>query len=68
MRIQRLLRLAGFSLILAALPAVKIAAQQLTLEGQTGGFITPTAYVVYSARGSFSRIRRPASILSMLRR
>ncbi|MDR3741486.1 MAG: DUF3034 family protein [Terracidiphilus sp.] len=25
-------------------------AQNLTLEGQTGGFITPTAYVVYSAK------------------
>lgn len=25
--------------------------QNLTLEGQTGGFITPTAYVVYSAKG-----------------
>lgn len=31
-------------------------AQNLTLEGQTGGFITPTAYVVESAKGSvFSR-------------
>lgn len=29
------------------------AAQNLTLEGQTGGFITPTAYVVYSAKGKF---------------
>ena len=27
-------------------------AQNLTLEGQTGGFITPTAYVVQSAKGS----------------
>ena len=26
-------------------------AQQLTLEGQTGGFITPTAYVVYTGKG-----------------
>jgi hypothetical protein len=26
-------------------------AQNLTLEGQTGGFITPTAYVVQSAKG-----------------
>lgn len=26
-------------------------AQNLTLEGQTGGFITPTAYVVYTAEG-----------------
>jgi hypothetical protein len=53
MRIQRLLGLAGFNLVLVALPAAKIAAQQLTLEGQTGGFITPTAYVVYAARGEF---------------
>ena len=29
------------------------AAQNLTLEGQTGGFITPTAYVVYSAKDHF---------------
>ena len=26
-------------------------AQHLTLEGQTGGFLTPTAYVVYSDKG-----------------
>lgn len=36
--------------LLAAPPA---QAQNLTLEGQTGGFITPTAYVVYSAKGQF---------------
>ena len=29
------------------------SAQNLTLEGQTGGFITPTAYVVYSAKDKF---------------
>ena len=29
----------------------RLHAQNLTLEGQTGGFITPTAYVVYSAEG-----------------
>lgn len=35
-----------------ALAAVAgLHAQNLTLEGQTGGFITPTAYVVYSAKG-----------------
>lgn len=28
-------------------------AQNLTLEGQTGGFITPTAYVVYTAKDKF---------------
>ncbi len=35
----------------AALFATHAIAQNLTLEGQTGGFITPTAYVVYSAKG-----------------
>ncbi len=39
-------------LILASLlPSEKAQAQNLTLEGQTGGFITPTAYVVQSAKG-----------------
>jgi hypothetical protein len=28
-----------------------IYAQNLTLEGQTGGFLTPTAYVVYTEKG-----------------
>ena len=37
----------------AALGAPHATAQNLTLEGQTGGFITPTAYVVYSAKGQF---------------
>jgi hypothetical protein len=37
----------------AALAAGALHAQQLTLEGQTGGFLTPTAYVVYTARGQF---------------
>ena len=27
--------------------------QNLTLEGQTGGFLTPTAYVVYAEKGQF---------------
>ena len=31
--------------------AAPLMAQNLTLEGQTGGFITPTAYVVYAAKG-----------------
>ena len=36
----------------AALLAVhQLPAQNLTLEGQTGGFITPTAYVVYTEPG-----------------
>ena len=33
--------------------SVATQAQQLTLEGQTGGFITPTAYVVYTEKGHF---------------
>lgn len=31
--------------------AQRMNAQNLTLEGQTGGFITPTAYVVYGEKG-----------------
>lgn len=38
------------SLAAATLASGHLAAQNLTLEGQTGGFITPTAYVVYSAK------------------
>jgi len=42
-------------LALSALPASRLTAQHLTLEGQTGGFLTPTAYVVYSDKDhSFS--------------
>lgn len=37
----------------AMLTSHRLNAQNLTLEGQTGGFITPTAYVVYSAKGQF---------------
>lgn len=33
--------------------AGRLDAQNLTLEGQTGGFITPTAYVVYAPKGQF---------------
>ncbi len=42
--------------ILAALAVLTTAfasAQNLTLEGQTGGFITPTAYVVQAKKGQF---------------
>lgn len=39
------------SLAAAMLFAGRLNAQNLTLEGQTGGFLTPTAYVVYSAKG-----------------
>jgi hypothetical protein len=48
---------AGFQYFLLAVGAVfllaagRLNAQELNLEGQTGGFITPTAYVVYSAPG-----------------
>jgi hypothetical protein len=45
-----------FSLIFAALAGLacgRLTAQNLTLEGQTGGFITPTAYVVYGDKGTF---------------
>jgi hypothetical protein len=38
-------------LLVAAQAIPGANAQQLTLEGQTGGFITPTAYVVESAKG-----------------
>lgn len=38
------------ALVLTAAPS---HAQNLTLEGQTGGFITPTAYVVYTEKGRF---------------
>jgi hypothetical protein len=33
------------------MPGSGLNAQNLTLEGQTGGFITPTAYVVYAEKG-----------------
>lgn len=36
---------------MAVAAALPMAAQHLTLEGQTGGFITPTAYVVYTEKG-----------------
>ncbi len=43
-----------FSVAAVALLAMpRLSAQNLTLEGQTGGFITPTAYVVYSAKKQF---------------
>jgi hypothetical protein len=33
------------------LTTLQLNAQHLTLEGQTGGFLTPTAYVVYADKG-----------------
>ena len=40
----------GF-LVVALLTTRQLSAQYLTLEGQTGGFLTPTAYVVYMEKG-----------------
>ncbi len=45
------LKLAFCFLLVAALPASRLAAQNLTLEGQTGGFLTPTAYIVDMEKG-----------------
>jgi len=39
--------------VVAMLAAGRLNAQNLTLEGQTGGFITPTAYVVEAGKGHF---------------
>jgi hypothetical protein len=44
------LAVCGF-LAVATLATRQLNAQYLTLEGQTGGFLTPTAYVVESAKG-----------------
>ena len=41
----------GAAIGAAMLISAQGSAQNLTLEGQTGGFITPTAYVVYSQVG-----------------
>jgi len=48
--IVRTLLVCGF-LTAALLPIWHLNAQELTLEGQTGGFLTPTAYVVYTKKG-----------------
>ena len=47
-------KMAMYSVALLAVLGIAntVTAQNLTLEGQTGGFITPTAYVVQSAKGS----------------
>ncbi len=45
------IRIALSALLLSAFSASTLSAQQLTLEGQTGGFLTPTAYVVYMEKG-----------------
>ena len=54
MRSPNLLKLSMCGLFAATILAGgRLKAQNLTLEGQTGGFITPTAYVVYGEKGSF---------------
>jgi hypothetical protein len=46
------LKISTCGLVVAAMLAGgRLNAQNLTLEGQTGGFITPTAYVVYGEKG-----------------
>lgn len=51
---RRIRRFLACSLFTATLfVSVAVHAQHLTLEGQTGGFITPTAYVVYTDKGHF---------------
>lgn len=52
LRIVHRLSACGF-LAFALLTTSQLSAQYLTLEGQTGGFLTPTAYVVESAKGQF---------------
>lgn len=50
LRLIHKLAVCGF-LTIATFTAAHLNAQYLTLEGQTGGFITPTAYVVYMEKG-----------------
>jgi hypothetical protein len=45
--------LSGGCLAAALISANRASGQNLTLEGQTGGFITPTAYVVYGEEHKF---------------
>ncbi|HEY1805504.1 MAG TPA: DUF3034 family protein [Terracidiphilus sp.] len=47
MNVRVTLKVVLFAAATAAAPVSRLAAQNLTLEGQTGGFLTPTAYVVY---------------------
>ncbi|MFZ1083791.1 MAG: hypothetical protein WAN35_02355 [Terracidiphilus sp.] len=52
MNLRASYRIAVFGLLAVALFATRqLNAQYLTLEGQTGGFLTPTAYVVYTDKG-----------------
>ncbi|MGA3371969.1 MAG: hypothetical protein ABSC48_09430 [Terracidiphilus sp.] len=50
LRAIRKIAVCGF-LAVAMLATRQLNAQYLTLEGQTGGFLTPTAYVVYMDKG-----------------
>ena len=50
LRIIHKLAVCGF-LTAALFATAHLDAQYLTLEGQTGGFLTPTAYVVYMEKG-----------------
>jgi hypothetical protein len=50
LRIIHRLAVCGF-LTVAMFATAHLNAQYLTLEGQTGGFLTPTAYVVYMEKG-----------------
>jgi hypothetical protein len=58
MNVRVMLKSSFCVLSLGALPAVRLAAQNLTLEGQTGGFLTPTAYIVDMNKGE--RFSHPA--------
>lgn len=52
MNLRKLYKLTGGGFLAAAMLFTgDLNAQHLTLEGQTGGFLTPTAYVVYSEKG-----------------
>ena len=52
--LRMLTKLTVCGVVLLTLPfASRLNAQNLTLEGQTGGFLTPTAYVVYTAKDHF---------------
>jgi hypothetical protein len=50
LRILHKLAVCGF-LAVAMLATRQLSAQYMSLEGQTGGFLTPTAYVVYMDKG-----------------
>ena len=51
LHLKTLLKIALCSVLAAAIFTPQAQAQHFTLEGQTGGFLTPTAYVVYSVKG-----------------